>query len=144
MSRLKPVAVDVEEAVVGPIAWGDKEDEEEHGAVDTRPIEEVCQKEERHDESDAVVNTNAAHPYLDRNQQWRCIRRYEKERQPAECLFSKCSHFQYECKRNVYLRKQNMVNQRFPIQQVDFPTLYRRPGGFYDEWEDKVRETPSF
>lgn len=93
MSRFKPVAVDVEEAVVGPIAWGDEEDEEEHGAVDARPIEEVCQKEEWHDESDAIVNTKPVHPDLDRNPQWWCIRRYEKERQPAECLFSKIFAF---------------------------------------------------
>lgn len=57
MSRFKPVAVDVEKAVVGPIAWGDEEDEEEHGAVDARPIEEVGQEEEWHDESGTIVNT---------------------------------------------------------------------------------------
>lgn len=57
MSWFKPVAVDVEKAMVGPIAWGYKEDEEENGAVDARPIEEVGQKEERHDESDTAVNT---------------------------------------------------------------------------------------
>lgn len=41
MARFEPVAVDVEEAVVGPVARGDEKDEEENGAVDAGPIEEI-------------------------------------------------------------------------------------------------------
>jgi len=39
--RLEPVAVDVEEALVGPVAGGDEEDQEEDGAVDAGAVEEV-------------------------------------------------------------------------------------------------------
>lgn len=66
MSWFKPVAVDVEKAVVGPIAWGYEENEEKHGAVDARPIEEVGQKEERHDKSVTAVNAWPVSPDLDR------------------------------------------------------------------------------
>jgi hypothetical protein len=41
MTRLEPVAMQIEEALVRPVAGGDEENEEEQGAVDTRPIEEV-------------------------------------------------------------------------------------------------------
>lgn len=46
MAGLKPVAMDVEEAVVGPVARGDEEDQEENGAVDTWPIKEIREEEE--------------------------------------------------------------------------------------------------
>ncbi len=50
MPRLEPVAAQVEEAVVGPVARREEEDEEQHGAVDARPVEEVGRQEEEHDE----------------------------------------------------------------------------------------------
>ncbi len=51
MTRLEPVAVDVEEALIGPVAGGDEEDQEEDGAVDAWPIEEVGEHEKGDDES---------------------------------------------------------------------------------------------
>ena len=44
--RLEPVAGEVEEASVGPVARGQEENEEEKRAVDARPVEEVCANEE--------------------------------------------------------------------------------------------------
>ena len=41
MARLEPVAVNVEEALVGPVARGNEENEEEDRAVDAGPVEEV-------------------------------------------------------------------------------------------------------
>lgn len=41
MPWLKPVAVNVEKAVIGPVARGHEEDEKEDRAVDARPIQEV-------------------------------------------------------------------------------------------------------
>lgn len=41
MARFEPVAVEVEEAVIGPVAGGQEEDEEQDGAVDARSVEEV-------------------------------------------------------------------------------------------------------
>lgn len=41
LARFEPVAVDVEEAVVGPVAGGDEEDEEEEGTVDAGAVEGV-------------------------------------------------------------------------------------------------------
>lgn len=41
MARFEPIAVDVEEAVIGPVARGDEKDEEENRAVDAGPIEEI-------------------------------------------------------------------------------------------------------
>lgn len=49
-ARLEPVAAQVEEAAVGPVARGHKEDEEEEGAVDAGSIEEVGADEEEEDE----------------------------------------------------------------------------------------------
>lgn len=46
MARLKPVAVYIEEAMVGPVTRGDEQDEEKNGAVDTRSVEEIGKKEE--------------------------------------------------------------------------------------------------
>lgn len=51
MSRLKPVAVEVEEAVVGPMTGRDEEDQEEDGTVDAWSVEEVRQDEKGDDES---------------------------------------------------------------------------------------------
>lgn len=51
MTRLEPVAVDVEEALIGPVAGGDEEDQEEDGAVDAWSIEEVGEHEKGDDES---------------------------------------------------------------------------------------------
>ena len=41
MSRLKPVAMEVEEAVVGPVTGRDEENQEEDRAVDAWSVEEV-------------------------------------------------------------------------------------------------------
>lgn len=55
MPRLKPVAVDVEKAVVGPVARGDEEDQEEDRAVDARPVEKVREEKERYHKSDWLL-----------------------------------------------------------------------------------------
>lgn len=47
---LEPVAAEVEEAAVGPVARGEEEDEEEDGAVDAGAVEEVGADEEEEDE----------------------------------------------------------------------------------------------
>jgi len=47
---LKPVAIEVEETVVGPVARGGEEDDEEKGAVHAWPVEEVCAHEKEADE----------------------------------------------------------------------------------------------
>lgn len=49
-SGLEPVAAEVEEAAVGPVARGEEEDEQEDGAVDAGAIEEVGADEEEEDE----------------------------------------------------------------------------------------------
>ena len=49
-SRLEPVAGEVEEASVGPVARGHEEDQQKKGAVDAGPVEEVCADEEEQDE----------------------------------------------------------------------------------------------
>lgn len=46
----EPVAAEVEEAAVGPVARGEEEDEEEDGAVDAGAVEEVGADEEEEDE----------------------------------------------------------------------------------------------
>lgn len=56
MARFEPIAVDVEEAVVGPVARGDEQDEEEDGAVDAGPVQEIGQEEECYDEASWVVS----------------------------------------------------------------------------------------
>ena len=52
MSGFEPVAMDIEEAVVGPVAGGDEKDYEENRAVDTWAIEEICKKEKCDNKSD--------------------------------------------------------------------------------------------
>ncbi|UKZ68311.1 uncharacterized protein TrAtP1_009348 [Trichoderma atroviride] len=47
---LEPVAAEVEEAAVGPVARGEEEDEQEDGAVDAGAVEEVGADEEEEDE----------------------------------------------------------------------------------------------
>lgn len=51
MSRFEPVTVDVKEAMIGPVARRDEEDEEENRAVDTRSVQEIGEKKEGNDES---------------------------------------------------------------------------------------------
>ena len=51
MARLEPVAVEVEETLLGPVAGGDEEDEEEYGAIDAGSVEGVGQEEEGDDEA---------------------------------------------------------------------------------------------
>ena len=51
MTRLEPVAVDVEKALVGPVARGDEEDEEQDRAINAGAVEEVGEEEEGDDES---------------------------------------------------------------------------------------------
>lgn len=48
--RFEPVAVEVEEAVVGPVAGREEEDEEQHGAVHAGSVQEVGRDEEGQDE----------------------------------------------------------------------------------------------
>ena len=62
----EPVAVEVEEAPVRPVAAGEEEDDEEDAAVDARAVEEVGADEEEEDEDGGGV----------------C--RDEEEREPAE------------------------------------------------------------
>ena len=51
VARLEPIAVDVEKALIGPVARGGEEDEKEDRAVDAGAIEEVGQEKEGDDES---------------------------------------------------------------------------------------------
>ena len=46
MTGFEPVAMDIEEALVGPVAGGYEEDQEEDGAIDAWPVEEVREDEE--------------------------------------------------------------------------------------------------
>lgn len=64
----EPVAAEVEEAAVGPVARGEEEDEQEDGAVDAGAVEEVGADEEEEDEGG------------------RGVCRDEEERQPAVCV----------------------------------------------------------
>ena len=50
MTRLEPIAMYVEETVVGPVAGGYEKDEKKDGAVDAWSIEKVRQEKERNDE----------------------------------------------------------------------------------------------
>jgi hypothetical protein len=52
---LEPVAAEVEETAVGPVAGGEEENEEEYGAVDAGPVEKVCADEEEEDEGGGGV-----------------------------------------------------------------------------------------
>lgn len=90
-TRRKPVAAEVEEAAVGPVARGHEEDEEQHRAVHARPVEEVCTNKEEEDESGRGVG------------------RDEKEREPA---VSRRLALRCRVGRNVvatHLRRQNMA-----------------------------------
>lgn len=49
-ARLEPVAAEVEEAAVGPVARSHKQDEQQEGTVDAGPVEEVGAHEEEEDE----------------------------------------------------------------------------------------------
>jgi hypothetical protein len=49
-ARLKPVAAEVEEAVVGPVARRGEQDQQQERAVHARPVEEVGAEEEEEDE----------------------------------------------------------------------------------------------
>ncbi len=51
MSGFKPIAVEVEEAVVGPMTGRDEENQEKYGTIDAWSVEEVSQDEEGDDES---------------------------------------------------------------------------------------------
>ena len=51
MPRLEPVAVNVKEALVGPVTRGDEEDEEEYRAVNAGSVEKVGKEEEGDDKS---------------------------------------------------------------------------------------------
>jgi len=50
MSRFEPVAVDIEEAMVRPVATGAEERHQEDGAVDAGPADEIVAEEEDDDE----------------------------------------------------------------------------------------------
>lgn len=97
---MEPVAVEVEEAPVGPVAGGHEEDEEEEGAVDAGPVEEVGADEEEEDEG------------------WRGVGWDEEEGEPTVCVCGElisilCCHFLAWMvswlEAVAYLRKQNMV-----------------------------------
>ncbi len=47
---LKPVALEVEEAVVRPVAGRGEEDDKQEGAVHAWPVEEVCTYKKEADE----------------------------------------------------------------------------------------------
>ena len=46
MSWLEPVAIKVEETLVGPVARRNKEDEEQYRAIDARSVKVICEEEE--------------------------------------------------------------------------------------------------
>lgn len=46
VSWFEPVAMEVEEAVIGPVAGGQEEDKQQHGTVDAWSVEEVGRQEE--------------------------------------------------------------------------------------------------
>lgn len=48
--RLEPVAAEVEETPVGPVARGHEQDQQQKGAVDAGPVEEVGAHEKEEDE----------------------------------------------------------------------------------------------
>ena len=57
-SRLEPVTAKVEEALVGPVARSQEEDQEKDGAVDAGSVEEVGADEEEEDEGGRGVGGN--------------------------------------------------------------------------------------
>ena len=80
------VTDEVEEALVGPVAGRDEEDEQQDGAVDAGAVEIIGQKEEGDDKADQTVSE-----YISAKNrwgplgaiQWRGIGRDEQKRQPA-------------------------------------------------------------
>jgi len=50
MSWFEPVAVDIEEAMVGPVATGAEERHQEDGTVDARPADQIVAEQEDDDE----------------------------------------------------------------------------------------------
>lgn len=71
--------MDVEEALIGPVAGGYEEDQEEDGAVDAWSIEEVGEKKERYHEPSHVSVLSVSFS-KDVHSQRRRIGGYEKER----------------------------------------------------------------
>lgn len=65
LMRLEPVAAEVEDAPVGPVAGCQEEDEEEERAVEARSVEKIGAEEE------------------EENETRRCVGRNEKQRKPA-------------------------------------------------------------
>ena len=51
MTWFKPIAMNIEETMIRPVARGYEEDQEKYGAIDTWPVQEICQEEERHYET---------------------------------------------------------------------------------------------
>ena len=103
--RLEPVAAEVEEAPVGPVAAREEEDEQQERAVDARPVEEVCAHEEEEDEGRRGVG------------------RDEEEGEPAvrRELACRAETLTEEAERGVmlaYLRKQNILTGSAPLWLV--------------------------
>ena len=60
MPGLEPVAVEVEEALLGPVTGGYEEYEQEDRAVNARSIEEICQEEEgQHESAERLVRVTS-------------------------------------------------------------------------------------
>lgn len=55
MAWLKPIAMNIEEAMVRPVARRDEEDEEKDGTIDTWSVQKIREEEERYNESEKFL-----------------------------------------------------------------------------------------
>ena len=83
MSWFKPAAIDIEEALIGPVARGAEKDEEEDGAVDARSVEKIRQAEEGYDKAAFHQVSCVVWVASDAHLQRRCICRDEEQWKPA-------------------------------------------------------------
>lgn len=52
MAWLKPIAMNIEEAMIRPVARRDEENQEKNGTINTRSVKKIGEEEERYNESD--------------------------------------------------------------------------------------------
>ena len=55
MAWLKPIAMNIEEAMIRPVARRDEENQEKNRAINTGSVKKIGEEEERYNESDNVL-----------------------------------------------------------------------------------------
>lgn len=55
MAWLKPIAMNIEEAMIRPVARRDEENQEKNGTINTRSVKKIGEEEERYNESENVL-----------------------------------------------------------------------------------------